>query len=600
MNKKHGIIIGLIILIVIVAMVIFFSACGSQGGGSGGSPSQNPTVSINSLFDVSGAQAIAIASNNTTSGSAIKSFSSSNVTELLKLNASGEISSVLSSILENKWHPPISVIETGPDGSLYIGFQWGLWVSTANSSTDSGSQVAFFKIYKTGTVEVVDSSVYGIGTWYGGSENGELPAKQVQFDSSGNIYYLGKTAAGNTILKKKTTAGVTSQIGSSNYEVRDFLVTPGGLVLFHGSNVGNWSIEWLRIINGSTVNNIFYNDGAGYLRAYYYQNIGTTNYVFLIGGNLTLLDANGIPKKYSGITRVTLSSDGAPTAVEALYDDNNMYSDTNTTIASQLTWGYWDPTDMTNKKFFVTSNYGQVTLPLSLVTGVTEASIRSFIRGKYQSITTDNLDNLTFAGKTTGESWQVNNYLDDLVAANITGKTWAKWREENGLNGVQFGNAKQLVFASSGKLYAVIRLDNWGAGSSKGDKLFQVVNQYGSAEIIAFSQDTANYYKSMNKVQAIGDYAVYLSNKVGNYKILRLALTDSSAAPVDMIPNQANIEIFNYDYDATTGLLLYDVYDLSNNTSYLSKQALTSTTVTSRTSAGAYTITDVVPFKSTN
>ena len=601
MGKKHGIIIGLIILAVIVAMVIFFSACGSQGGGgSGGSPSQNPAVSINSLFDVSGAQAIATASNNTTSGSAIKSFSSSNVTELLKLNASGEISSVLSSTLENKWHPPISVIETGPDGSLYVGFQWGIWVNTTTSSTDSGSQVAFFKIFKTGTVEVVDSTVYGIGTWYGGSENGELPAKQVQFDSSGNIYYLGKTSAGNTILKKKTTAGVISQIGSSNSEVRDFLVTPGGLVLFHGSNVGNWSIEWLRVINGSTVSNIFYNDGAGYLRAYYYQSVGATNYIFLIGENLTLLNENSVPQKYSGITRVTLSSAGAPTTVEALYDDKNMYNDTYSTLGSQLTWGYWDPTEMMNKKFFVTSNYGQVSLPLSLEAGVTEAAIRSFIRKKYQSITTDTLDTLAFAGKTTGESWQLNNYLDDLVAANITGKTWAKWREENGLNGVQFGNAKQLVFASSGKLYAVIRLDNWGSGSSKGDKLFQVVSQYGSAEISAFPQDTANYYKSMNKVHAIGDYAVYLSNKVGNYKIYRLDLTDSSAAPVDMIPSQSNIEIFNYDYDATTGLLFYDVYDLSNNTSYLSKQALTSTTVTSQTSAGAYTITDIVPFKSTN
>ncbi|KAF0134949.1 MAG: hypothetical protein FD145_330 [Candidatus Saganbacteria bacterium] len=590
--------LGFVFLILILIGGILISGCGKQNGDSSGERNKGPTVSLSNLFDVSGAKAIATASSaNTVSGSAIKTFSANNVTELLKLNSSGEISSVLSSALASQWHPPISVIETGPDGSLYIGFQWGIWVS---STTSAETQASFFKITTSGSIEIVDSAVYGIGTWYGGSENGELPAKQVQFDSAGTVYYLGKTSAGNTILKKKTTAGVISQIGSSNYEVRDFLVTPGGFIIFHGSNVGNWSIEWLRVINGSTVSNIFYNDGAGYLRAYYYYNYETTNYIFLIGENLTLLDENSVPKKYSGITRVTLSSAGLPTAVEALYDDKNMYNETYNTIGSQLTWGYWDPTDMINKKFFSTNNYGQVVLPLSLEAGVTEAAIRSFVRTKYQSITTDTLNDITFAGlAATLESWQVNSYLDDIIAANLSGKTWSKWREENGLSGVQFGNAKQLVFAPNGKLYAVMRLDSWGAGSSKGDKLFQVINEYGGAEITVFPQDTTNYYKSMSKVRAYGNYAVYLSNKVGSYKIYRLDLTNSSASPIDMIPSKSNIEIFNFDYDATTGLLYFDVYDLSNNTSYLAQQALTSTVLTSQVSAGTYTITDIVPFQAT-
>lgn len=581
--------------------LLLITGCGRQDSGGGGGD-KNPTISVSQLFDVSGARAIAAASSSTASSSgvsvsAIKSYSANNVTELLKMNASGEITSALSTALAKRWHPPISVIETGPDGSLYVGFQWGIWVSSSEGREEKDA--AFFKIKKDGSVEIVDDTIYGVGTWYGGSENGELPAKQVQFDSNGDLYYLAKNSSGNTTLKKKTTAGVISQIGSSNYEVRDFIVTPGGFVLFHGSNVGNWSIEWLKVIYGSTVSTIFYNDGAGWLRAYYYYNYSGTNYVFLIGENLTLLDQNAVPKKYSGIIRATLNSSGAPTAVAALYDDNNMYNDNYSTIGGQLTWGYWDPVEMTNKNFFARDNYNNVILPLTLEAGVTEEAVRAFIRQKYHSVTTDNLSNIAFSGLTTTESWQVNNYLDSIISSNITGETWAKWREENGLNSVRFGNAKQLVFAENGKLYAVMRLDDWGSGSSKGDKLFQVVNAYGSAEIAGFPQDTANYYKSMSKVRSYGDYAVYLSNKVGQYKIYRLNLTNATAAPVDMIPLKSNIEIFNYSYDSAANMLYYDVYDLSNNTSYLATQVLTSTTAASEVSAEGYTITDIVPFQST-
>jgi len=593
MSNTKGLFFTCCLMIGISALA---AGCGQQPGGSYSNGSKNPVISTGELFNVSGATAIAAASAaSTTSSSAVKSFSAMNVTELLKLDADGKISSVFSDAFAAKWHPPISVIETGPDGSLYVGFQWGIWLQSGSAE---GTQAAFFKIGTDGSVEVVDDSINGVGTWYGGSENGELPVKQVQFDSDGNLYYLGKTSAGNTILKKKTTAGVISQIGSSNYEVRDFLVTPNGYVLFHGSNVGNWSIEWLRIIYGSTVNTIFYNDGAGWLRAYYYYTYGGENYVMLIGENLTLLNESAIPQKYSGITRVKLNSTGAPALVEALYDDNNMYNDTYTTIGSQLTWGYWDPTEMANKRFFITDSYGQVKPSLSLEAGVTEASIRAFIRKKYQSVTADTLDSITFAGlAATLESWQINNFLDNLIAANVTGVTWTKWREENGLNGIRFGNAKQIVFASSGKLYAVMRLDDWGAGSSKGDKLFQIVNASGSAEIVGFQQDTANYFKSMSKVRSFGNYAVYLSNKVGMYKIFRLDLNDPAAAPTDMIPTLSNVEIFNFNYDSSTGKLYYDVYDLSNNTSYVASQLLTSTTADSRVSAEGYTITDIVPFK---
>jgi len=587
-------------LIILLWIGILAQGCG-QGRDGGSGSYVSTTILASDVFNVSGAKAIATASSNTVSTKSLRA-SSVSVTELIKLNASGEISSVFGSNFKSTSHPPISVIEIGPDKSLYVGFEWGVHVKTGTSTTEPYTEkdVAFFRIKPDGTVEIVDDSIYGVGTWYGDSNNGELPVKQVQFDSSGNIYYIGRSSGSATVLKKKTTGGIISQIGSSNMAVRDFLVAGNGMVFFHGSNAGNWSIEWLRVINNNTVNNIFYNDGnSGWLRAYYYDN---NNHVFLVGENLTLLDQDQKQKKYSGIIRVSLDSTGKPATVEALYDDNNMYSETYTTIGDQLNWGYWDPSEMTNKKFFATDDYNNVRLPLSLEAGVTEQEIRSFIRNKYQKITSDNLESIAFTGLTTLESWNVSKLLNDVVTANITGKTWAKWRQENGLTGIRFGNAKQLAFTDSG-LYAVMKLDNWGSGSSKGDKLFKIVNSYGSAEISAFPQDSS--YKSMSRVRAYTDpnskkeYAIYLSNKVGMYKIFRLDLTNSSSDPVDMTQDKTNVEIFSFNYNADTGGLFYDVYDLNSNTSYLAQQQITSSVATSIISAEGYTITDVVPFEAT-
>ncbi|MEE8637651.1 MAG: hypothetical protein V3T21_01240, partial [Candidatus Margulisiibacteriota bacterium] len=388
-----------ILLFALMIAGIFVYGCGKQDGAPGENGEHNPAISASDLFDVSGATAIAAASSSNVSTSTIRASQTANVTELLKLDANDEITSVLSEFLEENWHPPITVIEVGPDGSLYVGFQWGIWIQEDGGE---GKSVAFFRIRQNGTVEVVDDAIYGVGTWYGHSENGELPLKQVQFDSDGNIYYLGTGSTGSTVLKKKTVGGTISQIGNDNMAVRDFLVCPNGFVLFHGSNARSWSIEWLRVINtDNAVSNIFYNDGnSGWLRAYYNYFNNNINYVYLVGENLTLLDENEIPKKYSGIIKVALDSTGKPSSVVAIYDDNNMYHEEHRTIGDQLTWGYWDPVEMTNKKFFTTDDYGQVSVPLTLETGVSEESIRTFIRQKYQSITTDDLDTVTFAGTT--------------------------------------------------------------------------------------------------------------------------------------------------------------------------------------------------------
>jgi hypothetical protein len=208
---------------------------------------------------------------------------------------------------------------------------------------------------------------------------------------------------------------------------------------------------------------------------------------------------------------------------------------------------------------------------------VTEASIRSYIRNKFQSISVDDLDSLTFAGQTTDTAWALNTYLDNLVAAHITGTTWADWRTANGLSGIAFGNAKQLVFADDGSLYAVMPLDNWGSTTTKGDKLFRIVDSTGTATITAYAQHST--YKNMSKARACGDYVVYLSSKVGVYKILRSDLINPSASPTDLRPTLGeNATIYGFSYSATGNLLIYNYYNGDNNISYYCEQPVDSVT----------------------
>ena len=639
--KKHHIAIGSLVAIAfLVSFTLFYFGCGQQGGsggggsyydpGSGGGGSGDPysnTVTLSSLFDVSGAKAIVSAASSQTSANSIRAKSSS-ATELLKLLPDGTFKEILSS--SYGYRPSISVIEKGPDGSLYVGFSNKLYYSTGSSNgnsdedktptdTTSGGATAssdassikpkyvdsegaaFFKVKTDGSIEVVDSSISGMGSWYnGGGNQSELPAKIVQFDDAGNLYYLASSGDGmdaTSVLKKKTTAGTISQIGSSNMAVRDFLVAPDGFVLFHGSNKGNWSIEWLRSIapSGSPVNNIFYNDTSGggeygYLRTYYLDKNGD---VYLVGQNLRIVDpVTDEEKKYSGIIRVSLNSSGTPTAVNALYDDNNMYNDTYSTIGDQLTWGYWNGTEQ--KKFFeMETNMSTPQLPLVLASGVTDASIREHIRSKYQNITTDTLNSITFEGFSPSNGQWIVEALNTLVSANISGTTWATWRSENGLQGVSFGNAKQILFADDGSVYAVMKLDSWtGSSATKGDRVYKIVNSHGEAAISAFTQDST--YKTISRAKCFGNYLIYLASKMGYYKIFKHTLSNPSA-PEDMTSDKDNVEIFNFNYNSANGKLMYDVYDLNTNTSYMVEQLITNNVAEEKEAEG-YTITDVVPF----
>ena len=573
------------------------SAGGSTTTTSSTTTSSTIPDSLQTLFNVSGATAIATATQAQASGVQAKS---SSINALLKLTSTGQLVEILSP--EGGWAPDITVVETAPNGTMYVGFS-----SKLSGYQDGvyGQLGAFFAITTGGAVSVVDEDIDAIGTWYGYSGNGELPVKQVQFDDAGNVYYLG-TSGGNTILKQKATDDTITRIGSSQMAVRDFLVCPNGFVLFHGSNASNWEVEWLRVIYGGTTSNVFYNeDYSGNLRSYYYYKAGAGSSptaaslspykIALVGNNLQLLNAQAQAQYYSGILVVSLDTAGAPAGLVAVYDDKNMYNEAHQTIGGQLTYGYWDPNDGEYKEIFASEDYtSDVTIPTSLTANVSEGAIRSYIREKYQSTTLDTLDSLSFTGIVTDPAYTFAAYLTDLINVNIQGTTWSEWRANNDLTGVAFANLKQLIYRSNGELYGVINRDSWGGSVSKGDKLFRLIDTTGVASPLAFVQDSN--YKAVNRARAYDDYIFYLSSLVGVYRIYRLDMRDNALAPVNMTSQLSNAEIYSFSYDPVSSLLMYDVYDYNTNQSYLVKQDINSTTYSTKIASAAYNVKEILAF----
>jgi len=557
-----------------------------------------PAPGVSNLFNLTGVVAVMSAQKTGAEGHSVKTMQGTEG-DILKYTASGEITSLFATTY---YHPQVTVIEKSPiDGSLYVGLASGIMIGEPSTlePKGGGQQYAFFRIKPDGSVEVVDANISGMGTWYTSSYWSELPAKQVQFDSAGNVYYLGMTSGGQKVLKKKSTDGTITQIGSSAYNVYDFLAAPNGFVLFHGADSSSYSTEWLKIFSGSSVYTIFYNTdlSMGSLRSYF---LDKNNNIILVGSNLRMFEDPSLPdsspiRRYAGVIRVGLNPSGAPIATEVLLDDNNMYGTAGTTLGQQLIYGYWDPATGSFVKFF-TEEAGAVKLPLAKRTGVSEEAIRAYIRTKFKTITSDNLGALTFEGITTSESYTIGYYLDYLISQYISGETWEEWRTANGLEGVPFSSAKQVLPAEDGSVYLVMKLDPWGSSGDKGDKIFRLLNASGEVDMVALPRHST--YLSVEKAKIFGQSLVYISTRLNYGKILRLNLADITQAPEDLSV-RSGIEIYSFAYNPVNNRLMYDVYDSNTNTCYLIEQDLTTTTVAGSGETTGYKITDVVPFKLT-
>lgn len=591
-----------LVYFILFAFPLFIAfGCGQGGGESVGSTTttipSTPVVGVTSLFDISGSVAVMSATKVGVGGGAVKTLQGSEG-DILKYTSTGEVASIFTSTY---YHPQVTAIEKNPvDGSLYIGLASGIYVGEPSTGEPVSKQYAFFRIKPDGSVEVVDENIASIGSWYSSSYGSELPAKQIQFDSAGNVYYLGQTSSGSKVLKMKSTSGNITQIGSSAYYVYDFLVGPNGYVLFHGADSSSYSTEWLKIFSGSSVYTIYYNTSVGpdsSLRSYF---LDRNNNVILVGSGLRMFVDPSNPdtspiRRYAGVIRVRLNSSGAPIATEVLLDDYNMYSAYS--IGNQLVYGYWDPATGNYVDFFAKDNY-VLRLPLELRAGVSEEAIRAFIRKRFRIIASDNLNSITFAGLTTSEPSTMGNYLDYLIGQKITGETWQQWRENNGLSSdIHFYDAKQVLPAEDGSVYLVIKLDPWGTSGDKGEKIFRVLNASGEVDMTALPRHAT--FLLVKKAKIFGDYLLYISERLNYGKVFRLNLKNISESPVDLTEGRSGIQIFSLNYNSATGKIMYDIYDGNTNTSSVVEQDLVSTTVSGSGEVSGYKITDIVPFAST-
>ncbi|MDI6731991.1 MAG: hypothetical protein QME05_05400 [Candidatus Margulisbacteria bacterium] len=621
--------VGLICLVLVTCGLYLACGCGSQGGTTAETATTSTSTSLTTTtsstttttynplsgyqtpdeyFNASGAVAVASAARISGTGvDTLHAWETTTADDLVKFTADGSAESIIHGIGSGYYYsyPTIQVIETGPDGSLYIGLSYYITLNV-NGSLESS---AFFRIFPdTATVEVVDPDVTSIGSWstYYSSYQGELPSKPIQFDADGNVYYLCSTGASSNILKKKTPAGVISQIGITNMVINNFLVCPNSFVLFQGSN-SDYSAQWLRVITPSNnVSNIYYNSSGssyGYLRSYYSAAYDGHPYVILVGTNLQTYIADSL-RYISGVFKVKLDdTNGEPASLETVLDDNNMYSYSYGTIGEQLIYGYWDYTDGTWHRFFANDASGYIQLPLVVSAEASEASIRSYIRNKYKSTTLDTLDTVTFEGLTSTETptydWEKTSMaiaaLNAVIGANIQGTTWSDWRAANGFSsGIYFGYAKQLLY-NNGWLGAIIDKDGWAASGTMGDAILQVLTSTGQTSLEVFPQDSTR--KDVSRARVYDYYVVYSAAAAGYYKLFRLDTNNAAGSPVDLTASKGNLEIYTFNYNSAARTVLANCYEMSTNSKKLYEISIDDAVVSSEVTAEGYSsFVDVVPF----
>lgn len=478
-----------ITLLMMLSLPFFISCEGNKNKEQGHHDMQSAdSVALSELFDISGATAVVTATKGI-GDSALTGSDSKQENDALKILDNGSFRSIFRKI-HPSWNLKIAVMEIGPDGSLYIGLNWGIWIRNNSTNQDgsipnfsappSGQSVALFRITPHGRTEIVDPDINGMAEFY----NKEfLSKKQIQFDADGAVYYLGRQG-NTTVLKKKEKSGKITQIGNSRMEVRDFMVASNGMVIFNGANQGDWDTQWLRIFaKDGSVSNIYYRENGGWLRSYF---LDKNNNLVIVGNNLVLGSER---KTYNGIVRVNLEN----------------------------------------------------------------SNVLSF-----------------------------DLLLDDYTT-NLQ------------LDGLNFSSASQLLLGNDGTMYAIVNhYSDWtGDGYQRRDKVFRILDGHGNVNIKEFPVD--ENYSAIKRAKIFGSHIVYLASLNGVSALFKINLT-GQAAVEEITGIKSNIEIYNFAYHPLKGQLLYDVYDLQSNSSYIIEQDIQSTLVIDEKSLANFNIIDLVPF----
>jgi hypothetical protein len=131
----------------------------------------------------------------------------------------------------------ISNFYSAPNGKYYVLFQ------SAVPLVDGGNPCLLAEVNaQTGFPTCIDEELQSI-QW----SNFGFTNSPIQFDSSGNIYYIGTAVNGKTALRKYSS-GQSLNLVNDNIQINDFLVLGDGGVIMTGSTTSS-SVRWVRYLS---------------------------------------------------------------------------------------------------------------------------------------------------------------------------------------------------------------------------------------------------------------------------------------------------------------------------------------------------------------
>ena len=243
----------------------------NNGGGSGGGTGASSSLK----FDLSGATGLVLSDQNIASatfsdadGVSRGTLSEAN-SNLKKVLSGGGLANVLS-----KGKAQIAKFLVGPNDKLYV-----LFSQTCLYGNNCSERCLLGEVdTRTGDMTCVDNSL-GNFNWSYSANNVAPSSKPLQFDSAGNLYYMG-TADGMTVLRKYNSATKTAEdLINANIQISGYLVLADGSILYSGYTQSS-SLYWLRkrlpdgrVVPIATGLNVgwmaLFPDGRAYLGAYW-------------------------------------------------------------------------------------------------------------------------------------------------------------------------------------------------------------------------------------------------------------------------------------------------------------------------------------------
>jgi hypothetical protein len=132
----------------------------------------------------------------------------------------------------------ISRFIIGPGQKTYLVFEFPTYVS------DEAPKCVLVEVDKaTGIPTCVDSSLNFVN-W---PENAFGGNPGVQFDAAGAVYYTGFSGT-DGVLRRRTPAGIVTDLISGNVQLQNFLVLPDGWVIIAGSTISTGT-SWVRAVS---------------------------------------------------------------------------------------------------------------------------------------------------------------------------------------------------------------------------------------------------------------------------------------------------------------------------------------------------------------